>query len=124
MNTIFFFLDSHLAVLSSVVPSAMAPSSGMSYQAEPMENPPSKTPPLTTSLNLGDLLLKLVDVGVVRNQAEPKKQDTEKEKKKKELQVVTVTFDKPETLKSLVLFFHSYQNKLKFQLLAGLTANN
>lgn len=79
----------------------MAPSSGMSYQAEPMENPPAHTPPLTNPLNLGDLLQKIVDV---RNPMESKKQDKEKEKQQKAIKIIPVTFDKPETLKLLVLF--------------------
>lgn len=93
----------------------MAPSSGMSYQAEPMENPPIKTPPLTAPLNLGDLLQKLADVGTVRNQTESKKQDKEKEKEKREPPVVPITFDKPDSLKLLVLFFiHTISIKFFF----------
>lgn len=85
-------------VLSSVVPSAMAPSSGLSYQAEPVENPPAPAPTLALPLNLTELFQRLVETGIVPtgNMSEAKK----REEKKKEPEVIPVSFDKPETLKT------------------------
>src|SRR5436190_22727224 len=62
--TLFFnFSDLQLDILSSVLPSAMAPSSGLSYEAEPVENPPA--PALTLPLNMNELFQRLVETGIV-----------------------------------------------------------
>lgn len=89
-------LDLQLDILSSVLPSAMAPSSGLSYQAEHMENSaPAPTLPLT--LNMDELFQRLVATGIVPNlTSEQKKQE---EEIKKEPEIIPVSFDKPETLK-------------------------
>ncbi|XP_020280817.1 uncharacterized protein LOC109853274 isoform X2 [Pseudomyrmex gracilis] len=84
--------DLQLDILSSVLPSAMAPSSGLSYQAEPVENPSASV----TTLNMNELFQRLVETGIVPNITEQKKQE-EEEKKKPE--ITPVSFDKPETLK-------------------------
>ena len=81
-------------VLSSVVPSAMAPSSGLSYQAEPVENPPQ----INVPINLHELFQRLVETGIVPTITETKKTE-EEEEKKKQLEIIPVSFDKPETLK-------------------------
>ncbi|KAK2584744.1 hypothetical protein KPH14_007075 [Odynerus spinipes] len=88
--------DLQLDILSSVLPSAMAPSSGLSYQAEPVENPPTSTPALTLPLNMNELFQRLVETGIVPNLTEQKKQE---EEEKKEPEIIPVSFDKPETLK-------------------------
>lgn len=85
-----------LDILSSVLPSAMAPSSGLSYQAEQVE---STTAPATSlpAINMDELFQRLVATGIVPNiNAEQKKQDVEE---KKEPEIIPVSFDKPETLK-------------------------
>ncbi|KAL6259064.1 hypothetical protein P5V15_008985 [Pogonomyrmex californicus] len=86
--------DLQLDILSSVLPSAMAPSSGLSYQAEPVENPPVPAP--TLPLNMSELFQRLVETGIVPNLMEQKKQE---EEEKKEPEITPVSFDKPETLK-------------------------
>jgi pre-mRNA cleavage complex 2 protein Pcf11 len=87
--------DLQLDMLSSVLPSAMAPASGLSYQAEPAENSP--TPPAPTlPLNMNELFQRLVETGIVPSPAEQKKQE---EEEKKKLEIIPVSFDKPETLK-------------------------
>ncbi|XP_051175876.1 uncharacterized protein LOC127291029 isoform X2 [Leptopilina boulardi] len=83
-----------LDMLSSVLPSAMAPSSGLSYQAEPAENPPTQAPVL--NLNMDELFQRLVETGIVANLSEPKKQE-EPEKEKPE--IIPVSFDDDKTLK-------------------------
>ncbi|XP_050479654.1 uncharacterized protein LOC126868364 isoform X1 [Bombus huntii] len=88
--------DLQLDVLSSALPSAMAPSSGLSYQAEPAENPPTTAPPLSLPLNMNELFQRLVETGIVSNLSEQKKQE---EEEKKEPEIIPVSFDKPETLK-------------------------
>ncbi|XP_015187887.1 PREDICTED: uncharacterized protein LOC107072450 isoform X2 [Polistes dominula] len=88
--------DLQLDILSSVLPSAMAPSSGLSYQAEPIENPPTTTPALPLSLNMNELFQRLVETGIVPNISEKKKTE---EEEKKEPEITPVSFDKPETLK-------------------------
>lgn len=72
----------------------MAPSSGLSYQAEPVENPPA----ITLPLNLNELFQRLVETGIVPNISENKKVE-EEEEEKKEPETHPVNFDKPETLK-------------------------
>ncbi|XP_011684445.1 PREDICTED: uncharacterized protein LOC105447883 isoform X2 [Wasmannia auropunctata] len=86
--------DLQLDILSSVLPSAMAPSSGLSYQAEPVENSPAPAP--TLPLNMSELFQRLVETGIVPNLTEQKKQE---EEEKKEPEITPVSFDKPETLK-------------------------
>ncbi|XP_016845564.2 uncharacterized protein LOC100121739 isoform X3 [Nasonia vitripennis] len=86
-----------LDVLSSVVPSAMAPSSGLSYQAEPVENLPVVAPLLATSVDLNTLFQRLVETGIVPNLTETKKPE---EEEKKEPEIISATFDKPETLRA------------------------
>lgn len=88
--------DLQIDVLSSVVPSAMAPSSGLSYQAEPVENQTAPAPAITLPLNLTELYQRLVETGIVSNLFETKKSE---EEDKKEPEIEPVTFDKPETLK-------------------------
>ncbi|XP_076394034.1 pcf11 cleavage and polyadenylation factor subunit isoform X4 [Megachile rotundata] len=88
--------DLQLDMLSSVLPSAMAPASGLSYQAEPVENPPTTAPALSLPLNMNELFQRLVETGIVPNLSEPKKQE---EEEKKEPEIIPVSFDKPETLK-------------------------
>lgn len=83
-----------LDILSSVLPSAMAPSSGLSYQAEPVENSPAPAPALP--LNMSELFQRLVETGIVPNLTEQKKQE---EEEKKDFEITPVSFDKPETLK-------------------------
>lgn len=83
-----------LDILSSVLPSAMAPSSGLSYEAEPVENPPAPAP--TLPLNMNELFQRLVETGIVPSLMEQKKQE---EEEKKESEISPVSFDKPETLK-------------------------
>lgn len=85
-----------LDVLSSALPSAMAPSSGLSYQAEPVENPATTAPPLSLPLNMNELFQRLVETGIVSNLSEQKKPE---EEEKKEPEIIPVSFDKPETLK-------------------------
>ena len=75
----------------------MAPSSGLSYQAEPVENPATTAPPLSLPLNMNELFQRLVETGIVSNLSEQKKQEEEEEKKEPE--IIPVSFDKPETLK-------------------------
>lgn len=87
--------DLQLDILSSVLPSAMAPSSGLSYQAEPVENPSALAAP-TLPLNMNELFQRLVETGIVPNLTEQKKQE---EEEKKEPEITPVSFDKPETLK-------------------------
>jgi len=87
--------DLQLDMLSSVLPSAMAPASGLSYQAEPAENSPTPSAP-TLSLNMNELFQRLVETGIVPSPAEQKKQE---EEEKKKLEIIPVSFDKPETLK-------------------------
>ncbi|KMQ93559.1 pre-mrna cleavage complex 2 protein pcf11 [Lasius niger] len=86
--------DLQLDILSSVLPSAMAPSSGLSYEAEPVENPPAPAP--TLPLNMNELFQRLVETGIVPSLLEQKKQE---EEEKKEPEISPVSFDKPETLK-------------------------
>ncbi|XP_076175712.1 pcf11 cleavage and polyadenylation factor subunit isoform X1 [Ptiloglossa arizonensis] len=88
--------DLQLDMLSSVLPSAMAPASGLSYQAEPAENPPPAAPALSLPLNMNELFQRLVETGIVPNLSEQKKQE---EEEKKEPEIIPVSFDKPETLK-------------------------
>jgi pre-mRNA cleavage complex 2 protein Pcf11 len=89
-----YFIDLQLDVLSSVVPSAMAPSSGLSYQAEPVDNLPAAIPTLTLPLNLNELFQRLVETGIVPNLVETKKQEEEKKQ-----EIISISFDKPESLK-------------------------
>lgn len=91
----FALVDLQLDILSSVLPSAMAPSSGLSYQAEPVKNSP-QVPPL--SLNMSELFQRLVETGIVPNLTEQKKPESE-EGDKKEPEILPVSFNKPETLK-------------------------
>ncbi|XP_043484064.1 uncharacterized protein LOC122512348 isoform X2 [Leptopilina heterotoma] len=84
-----------LDMLSSVLPSAMAPSSGLSYQAEPVENPPAPQAPVL-NLNMDELFQRLVETGIVANLSEPKKQE-EPEKEKPE--IIPVSFDDDKSLK-------------------------
>ncbi|XP_043252988.1 uncharacterized protein LOC122397706 [Colletes gigas] len=88
--------DLQLDMLSSVLPSAMAPASGLSYQAEPAENPPPAAPALSLPLNMNELFQRLVETGIVPNLSEQKKHE---EEEKKEPEIIPVSFDKPETLK-------------------------
>ncbi|XP_017892802.1 uncharacterized protein LOC108632624 isoform X2 [Ceratina calcarata] len=88
--------DLQLDMLSSALPSAMAPSSGLSYQAEPVENPAAAAPALSLPLNMNELFQRLVETGMVPNLAEQKKQEVEETK---EPEITPVSFDKPETLK-------------------------
>ncbi|XP_076760472.1 pcf11 cleavage and polyadenylation factor subunit isoform X1 [Xylocopa sonorina] len=88
--------DLQLDMLSSALPSAMAPSSGLSYQAEPAENPPTTAPALALPLNMNELFQRLVETGIVPNIIEQKKPE---EEEKKEPEIIPVSFDKPETLK-------------------------
>lgn len=88
--------DLQLDMLSSVLPSAMAPSSGLSYQAEPAENPTVSAAP-ALSLSMSELFQRLVETGIiVPNLTEQKKPE---EEEKKEPEITPITFDKPETLK-------------------------
>ncbi|XP_032680257.1 uncharacterized protein LOC116848371 isoform X2 [Odontomachus brunneus] len=88
--------DLQLDMLSSVLPSAMAPSSGLSYQAEPAENPSVSAAP-ALSLSMSELFQRLVETGIiVPNLTEQKKPE---EEEKKEPEITPITFDKPETLK-------------------------
>ncbi|KAL0115350.1 hypothetical protein PUN28_010706 [Cardiocondyla obscurior] len=87
--------DLQLDMLSSVLPSAMAPSSGLSYQAEPIENTSAPAPILP--LNMSELYQRLVETGIVPGLFEQKKQE---EEDKKDLEITPVSFDKPETLKN------------------------
>ena len=96
-----FFTDLQLDVLSSVVPSAMAPSSGLSYQAEPVDNRPTASA-IRLPLNLNDLFQRLVETGIVSSLTEMKKPE---EEEKNEAEIVPVTFNKSETLKMYVHLF-------------------
>lgn len=89
------FSDLQLDMLSSVLPSAMAPSSGLSYQAEPVENSPAPPAP-TLPLSMNELFQRLVETGIVPSPIEQKKQE---EEEKKKTEITPVSFDKPETLK-------------------------
>ncbi|KAJ8667667.1 hypothetical protein QAD02_009330 [Eretmocerus hayati] len=89
--------DIQLDVLSSVVTSGLAPSSGMSYQAEPSENQTTSGPTVTLPLNLNELFQRLVETGIVSNLFEIKKTE---EEEKKAPEIIPVSFDKPETLKT------------------------
>jgi pre-mRNA cleavage complex 2 protein Pcf11 len=89
------FADLQLDVLSSVVTSAMAPSSGLSYQAEPVENIPAPAPTITLPQNLSELFQRLLETGIVSSLNESKKLEEEK----KAPEIIPVSFDKPETLK-------------------------
>ncbi|XP_076676323.1 pcf11 cleavage and polyadenylation factor subunit isoform X2 [Andrena cerasifolii] len=91
-----FVSDLQLDMLSSVLPSAMAPASGLSYQAEPVENPSAAAPALSLPLNMNELFQRLVETGIVPNIPEQKKPE---EEEKKEPEIIPVSFDKPETLK-------------------------
>ncbi|XP_015603412.1 uncharacterized protein LOC107271676 isoform X2 [Cephus cinctus] len=88
--------DLQLDILSSVLPSAMAPSSGLSYHAEPTESSAAPAPVLSLPLNMNELFQRLVETGIVPNVAEQKKPE---EEEKKEPEILPVSFDKPETLK-------------------------
>ncbi|KAG7198467.1 hypothetical protein KM043_005849 [Ampulex compressa] len=88
--------DLQIDMLSSVLPSAMAPASGLSYQAEPVENPAAPAPALSLPLNMSELFQRLVETGIVPNLTEQKKQE---EEEKKDSEIIPVSFDKPETLK-------------------------
>ncbi|XP_016845567.1 uncharacterized protein LOC100121761 isoform X2 [Nasonia vitripennis] len=85
--------DLQLDVLSSVVSSAMAPSSGLSYQAEPFENTSVTS---TAAVPLNELFKRLVESGIFSSLSETKKPE---EEEKKAPEVLPVAFDKPETLK-------------------------
>ncbi|XP_066589743.1 pre-mRNA cleavage complex 2 protein Pcf11-like isoform X2 [Prorops nasuta] len=89
--------DLQLDMLSSVLPSAMAPASGLSYQAEPVENPPPVVPTLSLPLNMTELFQRLVETGIVPSLGEQKKQQEEEEKKEPE--IIPVSFEKQETLR-------------------------
>uniref|UniRef100_V9IHJ6 Uncharacterized protein n=1 Tax=Apis cerana TaxID=7461 RepID=V9IHJ6_APICE len=75
--------DLQLDMLSSALPSAMAPSSGLSYQAEPAENPPAAAPPLSLPLNMNELFQRLVETGIVSNLSEQKNKKRKKRKNQK-----------------------------------------
>lgn len=83
----------------------MAPSSGLSYQAEPVENPPTSTPALSLPLNMNELFQRLVETGIVPNLTEKKKQE---EEEKKDPEIIPVSFDKPETLKVYELILPTF----------------
>lgn len=85
-------------MLSSVVPSAMAPSSGLSYQAEPVESVTTAASNFTLPSNMNELYQRLVDTGIVSSFTNVKK-EKEEEEEKKEPVVISTSFDKPETLK-------------------------
>ncbi|XP_014476852.1 PREDICTED: uncharacterized protein LOC106745607 isoform X2 [Dinoponera quadriceps] len=86
--------DLQLDMLSSVLPSAMAPSSGLSYQAEPAENSSAAA---ALPLSMSELFQRLVETGIiVPNLTEQKKPE---EEEKKEPEIIPITFDKPESLK-------------------------
>lgn len=90
------FTDLQLDMLSSVLPSAMAPSSGLSYQAEPVENSPASAAP-ALSLSMNELFQRLVETGIIAPKLTEQKKPEEEEKKEPE--IIPITFDKPETLK-------------------------
>ncbi|XP_014218936.1 uncharacterized protein LOC106647177 isoform X2 [Copidosoma floridanum] len=89
--------DLQLDVLSSIVPSVMAPSSGLSYQAEPAENPqPAPAPAFSLPTNISELFQRLVETGIVPSLDLSKRQE---EEERREPEMIPVSFDKPETLK-------------------------
>lgn len=85
-------------MLSSVVSSAMAPSSGLSYQAEPFEN---TTVASNVAVPLNELFKRLVESGIFSSLSETKKPE---EEEKKAPEVLLVSFDKPETLRMYIYF--------------------
>ncbi|KAK0166875.1 hypothetical protein PV327_004349 [Microctonus hyperodae] len=92
--------DFQLDMLSSAVSSAMAPSSGLSYQAETMEKPPTPPKPvLPLNLNLNELFQRLVETGMVPRLPATDTKKVEEEPVKKEPEIISVNFEKPETLK-------------------------
>ncbi|KAK0076830.1 hypothetical protein PV325_004802, partial [Microctonus aethiopoides] len=92
--------DFQLDMLSSAVSSAMAPSSGLSYQAEIMEKPATPPKPiLPLNLNLNELFQRLVETGIVPRISTTEVKKVEEEPVKKEPEIISITFDKPETLK-------------------------
>ncbi|XP_015117848.1 uncharacterized protein LOC107041696 isoform X2 [Diachasma alloeum] len=91
--------DLQLDMLSSALSTAMAPASGMSYEAEPTDKPIPAAPVLPLNLNLNELFQRLVDTGIVpkiTGAAADVKKETEV---KKEPEAPPILFDKPETLK-------------------------
>ena len=110
-NKTFQFPELQLNVLSSMIPSAMAPSSGLSYQAEPaVESAPAPAPAVHFPINLTELFERLVQTGIVSNLVETKKTEEEGEEEKKAPEAPTISFDKPETLKMCVIFYIINQN--------------
>ncbi|XP_020708436.2 uncharacterized protein LOC105686821 isoform X2 [Athalia rosae] len=87
--------DLQLDILSSVLPSAMAPASGLSYQAEQGENT-ATAPTLPLNLNMDELFQRLVATGIVPTL---NTEQNKKEEEEKEPEIIPVSFDKPETLK-------------------------
>ncbi|XP_063987411.1 uncharacterized protein Pcf11 isoform X2 [Diachasmimorpha longicaudata] len=91
--------DSQLDMLSSALSTAMAPASGMSYEAEPTDKASPAPPVLPLNLNLNELFQRLVDTGIV-----PKITgaiaDVKEVEVKKESDTPLILFDKPETLKT------------------------
>lgn len=91
--------DLQLDVLSSALPSAMAPASGLSYEAE---NPPT----LPSSVDVSHLFQKLMDFGLISNLLSSKTEEKaakvevkEKEPQNKEPEIV-VSFSVPESIKT------------------------
>ena len=100
-----FLADLQLDVLSSVMPSAMAPSTGQTYQAEPTENAPAPTPAVAMPLDVSTLFQRLVETGIVPSHRYLGAKMPEEEEKM-EPEVNPATFDRPETLKTYVFYFY------------------
>lgn len=92
--------DLQLDMLSSALSTAMAPASGMSYEAEPTDKATFPPPMPALNLNLNELFQRLVDTGIVPKitgaAAEVKKVE---EPVKKVVSAPVIIFNKPETLK-------------------------
>lgn len=102
-----FPLDHFSSAMSSHI--TTAPASGLSYRAEPMETTVTAANP-AAPVDLKELFKRLVETGIVSSQKTlpQKKLEEEEEAKPKEPEIKPVSFDKPETLKMLVLSFNFF----------------
>ncbi|XP_011308584.1 uncharacterized protein [Fopius arisanus] len=91
--------DLQLDMLSSALSTAMAPASGMSYEAEPTDKKTPAAPVLPLNLNLNELFQRLVDTGIVPKITGAAAEVKKESEVKKEPEAPLILFEKPETLK-------------------------